>query len=71
MDVKYGKGVFPWLACGRSLTLGRDEGITKVMFDPNRRIESSAAASSAPVPATSSPKSRWPSRWVPTRPTSD
>ena len=31
--VKYGKGVFPWLASGRSLTLGRDEGITKVLFD--------------------------------------
>ena len=30
---KYGKGVFPWLASGRSLTLGRDEGITKVIFD--------------------------------------
>jgi dihydrolipoyl dehydrogenase len=31
--VKYGKGVFPWVASGRSLTLGRDEGITKVIFD--------------------------------------
>ena len=31
--VRYGKGVFPWLASGRSLTLGRDEGITKVLFD--------------------------------------
>ncbi|HJY46408.1 MAG TPA: dihydrolipoyl dehydrogenase [Propionibacteriaceae bacterium] len=31
--VKYGKGVFPWVASGRSLTLGRDEGITKVLFD--------------------------------------
>jgi dihydrolipoamide dehydrogenase len=30
---RYGKGVFPWLASGRSLTLGRDEGITKVLFD--------------------------------------
>jgi dihydrolipoyl dehydrogenase len=30
---KYGKGVFPWVASGRSLTLGRDEGITKVLFD--------------------------------------
>ena len=25
--VKYGKGVFPWAASGRSLSLGRDEGI--------------------------------------------
>ena len=31
--VKYGKGVFPWVASGRSLSLGRDEGITKVLFD--------------------------------------
>ena len=30
---KYGKGVFPWTASGRSLSLGRDEGITKVLFD--------------------------------------
>jgi dihydrolipoamide dehydrogenase len=31
--VRYGKGVFPWAASGRSLSLGRDEGITKVLFD--------------------------------------
>jgi dihydrolipoamide dehydrogenase len=31
--MKYGKGVFPWAASGRSLSLGRDEGITKVLFD--------------------------------------
>ncbi len=30
---KYGKGVFPWAASGRSLSLGRDEGVTKVLFD--------------------------------------
>ncbi len=29
----YGKGVFPWAASGRSLTLGRSEGLTKVLFD--------------------------------------
>ena len=29
----YGKGVFPWMASGRSLSLGRDEGLTKVLFD--------------------------------------
>ncbi len=29
----YGKGVFPWAASGRSLALGRDEGITKILFD--------------------------------------
>jgi len=31
--LKYGKGVFPWAASGRSLSLGRDEGMTKVLFD--------------------------------------
>ncbi|MYJ52538.1 MAG: dihydrolipoyl dehydrogenase [Gammaproteobacteria bacterium] len=29
----YGKGVFPWAASGRSLTLGRNEGVTKLLFD--------------------------------------
>ncbi|MGI9229408.1 MAG: dihydrolipoyl dehydrogenase [Gammaproteobacteria bacterium] len=29
----YGKGVFPWAASGRSLTLGRNEGITRLLFD--------------------------------------
>jgi dihydrolipoamide dehydrogenase len=31
--LKFGKGVFPWAASGRSLSLGRDEGITKLIFD--------------------------------------
>ena len=31
--VKYGKGVFPWAASGRSLSLGRSEGMTKLLFD--------------------------------------
>ncbi|MDH3659832.1 MAG: dihydrolipoyl dehydrogenase [Alphaproteobacteria bacterium] len=30
---KIGKGVFPWAASGRSLSLGRSEGMTKVLFD--------------------------------------
>jgi dihydrolipoamide dehydrogenase len=33
--IRYGKGLFPWVASGRSLSLGRDEGITKVLFDEN------------------------------------
>ena len=32
--IKVGKGVFPWAASGRSLSLGRDEGLTKLIFDP-------------------------------------
>lgn len=31
--LKVGKGVFPWAASGRSLALGRSEGITKLIFD--------------------------------------
>lgn len=31
--IKYGKGVFPWAASGRSLSIGRDEGITKLLID--------------------------------------
>ncbi|HZA82206.1 MAG TPA: FAD-dependent oxidoreductase, partial [Actinomycetes bacterium] len=31
--VRYGKGSFPWAANGRSLSLGRDEGMTKLLFD--------------------------------------
>jgi len=31
--IKYGKASFPWAASGRSLSLGRDEGVTKVIFD--------------------------------------
>ena len=32
--IAYGKGSFPWAASGRSLSLGRDEGMTKLLFDP-------------------------------------
>jgi dihydrolipoamide dehydrogenase len=31
--IKYGIGVFPWAASGRSLSLGRNEGKTKLIFD--------------------------------------
>jgi dihydrolipoamide dehydrogenase len=31
--IPYGKGVFPWAASGRALSLGRDEGLTKLLFD--------------------------------------
>jgi dihydrolipoamide dehydrogenase len=29
----YGRAVFPWAASGRSLSLGRDEGLTKTLWD--------------------------------------
>jgi dihydrolipoamide dehydrogenase len=31
--LSYGSGTFPWAASGRSLSLGRSEGITKILFD--------------------------------------
>jgi dihydrolipoamide dehydrogenase len=36
---QYKKGQFPWAASGRSLALGRDEGFSKLLFDPvNHRV---------------------------------
>jgi dihydrolipoamide dehydrogenase len=32
--IAYEKGIFPWAASGRALSLGREEGMTKVLFDP-------------------------------------
>jgi len=31
--LNYGKASFPWAASGRALSLGRDEGVTKAIFD--------------------------------------
>ena len=31
--IDYGKGIFPWSASGRSLTIGRNEGMTKLIFN--------------------------------------
>lgn len=37
--LKYGKGVFPWAASGRALSMGREEGMTKLIFDEkNERV---------------------------------
>ena len=37
--VDYGKGTFPWAASGRALSLGRGEGMTKLLFDSsNERL---------------------------------
>ena len=32
--VAYEKAVFPWAASGRALSIGRDEGFTKLLFNP-------------------------------------
>jgi dihydrolipoamide dehydrogenase len=33
--IRFGKGAFPWVANGRSLSLGREDGFTKLLFDPD------------------------------------
>jgi dihydrolipoamide dehydrogenase len=41
--VEYEKAVFPWAASGRALGMGREEGLTKVLYAKG------ASASSAPA----------------------
>jgi dihydrolipoamide dehydrogenase len=36
--IAYEKGVFPWSASGRSLALGRSEGLTKLLFGEGMRL---------------------------------
>ena len=36
--IEYTKGAFPWAASGRSLSIGRNDGITKVLFDKDHRL---------------------------------
>ena len=61
------KGVFPWAASGRSLSLGRDEGQTKLLFDEathrligalgdQLKAERLAAARSAKAPKVATKK---------------
>jgi len=37
-NIKYEKGVFPWMASGRALSLGRSEGVTKLLFDEHGTV---------------------------------
>ena len=36
--ISYEKGSFPWAASGRSLSMGRNEGLTKVLYDPETKL---------------------------------
>ena len=36
-SIPYQKGEFPWAASGKSLALGRNEGRTKIIFDPETK----------------------------------
>ena len=49
--LNFGKGVFPWAASGRSLSLGRSEGLTKLLFDEQTRRVIGAGLP-APMPVT-------------------
>ncbi len=35
--IEYEKAVFPWAASGRALSLGRDDGLTKLLVEPGTR----------------------------------
>ncbi len=35
--IEYEKAIFPWAASGRALSLGRDEGMTKLLFESGTR----------------------------------
>lgn len=35
--IDYEKGAFPWAASGRALGVGREEGMTKLLFDPQTK----------------------------------
>lgn len=36
-NIPYEKGVFPWAASGRAISIGRTEGLTKVIIDPDTK----------------------------------
>lgn len=36
-DIQYEKAVFPWAASGRALSMGREEGMTKLLFCPKTK----------------------------------
>ena len=36
-SIPYQKGEFPWAASGKSLAMGRNEGRTKIIFDPDTK----------------------------------
>lgn len=36
-NIKYQKAAFPWAASGRALSVGCDDGLTKLLFDPDTK----------------------------------
>lgn len=37
-EIKYKTGVFPWAASGRAIAVGKPEGKTKILFDPETKV---------------------------------
>ncbi len=35
--IEYEKGLFPWAACGRAVGIGHDQGLTKLLLEPQSR----------------------------------
>ena len=35
--IAYEKAAFPWAASGRALSMGREEGLTKLLYDPQTK----------------------------------
>ena len=64
--IEYEVGAFPWAASGRALSVGRSDGLTKLIVEPGRTA-SSAPASSASTRASCWPRPCWRSRpgWTP------
>ena len=58
--------MFPWAASGRALSMGRADGLTKLVLEP-RRAACSAPGSSASTRASCWPRRCWRSRpaWTP------
>jgi dihydrolipoamide dehydrogenase len=42
--IKVKKGLFPWTASGRAIANGRDEGVTKLLFDDSPEAHGRVAA---------------------------
>ena len=42
--IKVKKGLFPWTALGRAIANGRDEGVTKLLFDDSPEAHGRVAA---------------------------
>ena len=59
------KSVFPWNASGRNLTMGRRDGLTKLLWDKSFETPAGRRDCRNGCRRTACPKRRWLSKWVP------